>query len=83
MHVGTPVVAYASGALPEVIGDCGLVVPESDRPALARAINRMLTDAPLRQRLIRDGRARTRARFLLDRVLDEMAACYHDAARRP
>lgn len=80
MQVGTPVVAYANGALPEVIGDCGLVVPEGDHVALGEAISRVLTDGSLRARLIAGGRARARERFTLERVVREMAACYRETA---
>jgi glycosyltransferase involved in cell wall biosynthesis len=82
MYVGTPVAAYASGALPEVIDDCGLVVPERDHVALGRAINRLLGDAELREQLIERGRRRARERFSLRRVVEEMAGCYREAAGR-
>ena len=36
MGVGTPVVAYEYGGPPEVLGECGLLVPPGDRDALAR-----------------------------------------------
>lgn len=38
MQAGTVVVAYAHGALPEVIGDTGISVPPGDRRALSEAI---------------------------------------------
>ncbi|MCW3000024.1 MAG: hypothetical protein JWN65_3573 [Solirubrobacterales bacterium] len=82
MHVGTPVVAYANGALPEVVGDCGLVVPEGDHVALGQAVSRILEDDALRERCIAGGRARSRERFQLRRVVREMAACYREAAAR-
>jgi alpha-1,3-rhamnosyl/mannosyltransferase len=47
MTLGIPVVASNCGALPEVLGDAGLLV-EPDRPdALADAIHTMLTDEAL------------------------------------
>ena len=57
MAAGVPVVGSSSGAIPEVIGDAGLVVPERDPAALAEAIDRVLSDATLRERLIDSGRA--------------------------
>ncbi|HYF24143.1 MAG TPA: glycosyltransferase, partial [Baekduia sp.] len=78
-----PVVAYANGALPEVLGDCGVTVPEGDSAALAAGINRVLGDAQLREQLTACGRARARERFQLSRVVREMAACYREAAGRP
>lgn len=38
MACGTPVVASDSGALPEVVGDAGVIVPEGDAAALAEAL---------------------------------------------
>ena len=35
---GAVPVAYASGALPEVVGDAGVLVPEGDTAAMARAV---------------------------------------------
>jgi glycosyltransferase involved in cell wall biosynthesis len=62
MWAGTPVVASSSGALPEVVGDAGVVVPEGDVGALAAAL-RDLAD-PLRRNALRDaGLARARAAY--------------------
>ena len=44
MTIGVPVVASNRGALPEVLGDAGLLVDPTDATALASAIGRMLTD---------------------------------------
>jgi glycogen(starch) synthase len=41
---GCVVVVADSGALPEVIGPCGLTVPKNDPAALAQALNRLLGD---------------------------------------
>lgn len=46
-----PVVANASGALPEVLGDAGLLVPAGDPYAVAGAVARVLGDADLREEL--------------------------------
>ena len=40
LAVEVPVVGYASGALPEVLGDAALLVPTGDTDALASAIVR-------------------------------------------
>ena len=45
MTIGVPVVAAGRGALPEVVGDAGLLVEIEDRGALAAAMERVLTDA--------------------------------------
>lgn len=66
-----PVVAYASGATEEIIGheSTGLLVPPSDVAALASALRRLASDAPLRQRLGRAGREQVRAEFDATRIV--------------
>ncbi|HEY4928811.1 MAG TPA: glycosyltransferase [Acidimicrobiales bacterium] len=44
---GVPVVASASGALPEVVGDRGLLVPPGDSVALRAALGRLLDEPGL------------------------------------
>lgn len=61
MAAGTPVVVSDGGALPEVVGDAGVVVPAGDVAALAHAIRETLRDGKLRLRLIEAGRKRARA----------------------
>jgi glycosyltransferase involved in cell wall biosynthesis len=61
MACGTPVVASAAGAIPEVCGDAALLVGVLDAPALADALRRILTDGGLRRGLIERGRARAAA----------------------
>ncbi|MGH8825044.1 MAG: glycosyltransferase [Jiangellaceae bacterium] len=41
---GAVVVGYASGALPEVVGDAGVPVPDGDVEALAREVSDLLDD---------------------------------------
>ncbi|CAN5867033.1 glycosyltransferase family 1 protein [soil metagenome] len=65
MTIGLPVVAARRGALPEVVGGAGILVDPDDRDALASAMARVLLDAPLRQQLAADGRARAQ-RFCWD-----------------
>ncbi len=48
---GVPVVASSSGALPEVVGDSGLLVPPGDPESLRIALGRMLEDPGLWARL--------------------------------
>jgi glycosyltransferase involved in cell wall biosynthesis len=42
MACGVPVISTSGGALPEVVGDAGLVVPSADSLALAKAIKELL-----------------------------------------
>lgn len=59
MTIGVPVIASARGALPEVLGDAGLLVePAAD--ALAGAMERVLTDPDLARVLVSRGLERAR-----------------------
>ncbi len=44
MACGVPVIGSDSGAIPEVIGDAGLVVPEGDAAAMAATIQSLISD---------------------------------------
>lgn len=60
-----PVVASDAGGLPELLdrGNCGLVVPAGDAPALAGALRRLLEEPDLRQRLAAAGRRQIETNF--------------------
>jgi glycosyltransferase involved in cell wall biosynthesis len=78
---GTPVIGTRVGGIPEQIRDLdesgqvaptGALVPAADAEALARAIDRLLTDEALRQQLSRNAAADARDRFDLQKQAD----CY-------
>jgi glycosyltransferase involved in cell wall biosynthesis len=60
MAVGCPVVASATTALPEVVGEAGILVDPDDVDGWTDAMLRVLDDEPLRERLIAAGRERVR-----------------------
>jgi glycosyltransferase involved in cell wall biosynthesis len=77
MASGVPVVASASGALPEVVGDAGVLVPAGDHEAL-RASLRELVDHPERRQELGDrGRARA-GRFSWSSVAEAHLALYQE-----
>ena len=51
MFFRVPIVAYACCAIPETLGGGGLLLPEKDAKHTALAIQRVLTDLPLRESL--------------------------------
>lgn len=62
MACGCPVVASSGGALPEVVGDAGIVYGRPDDvDALAWELSRLLSSAPERAALARAGRERAAA----------------------
>jgi glycosyltransferase involved in cell wall biosynthesis len=74
MLAGIPIVAYSSGALPEVVGGAGVLVPEADVDGLVGALTTLINDPARRASLRALGRDRWRCRFapevLADGVLD-------------
>ena len=66
MSCGAPVVVTDGGALPEVVGDTGVVVPRGDSAALAEAISALLGDPVRRAALGAAARERARATFSWD-----------------
>ena len=60
MACGIPVIASNVSALPEVIGDAGLLIDPHDVDGLASAMERVLTDQGLRGEMIRKGLERAR-----------------------
>lgn len=62
MSFDVPVLARAFGAIPDTMGDAGLLLPADDDPALvAEATKELLTSSALRADLIERGRARLSA----------------------
>ena len=76
-----PVVAYDSGALPEVIGTdgvAGTLVRRGDQPALAREIAAYLDDPAAAARAGRAGRERVLQHFTWRKAARETAALYEE-----
>ena len=82
MAHGRPVVASAVGGLLDLVvdGETGLLVPARDPAALRGALERLLGDAELRERLGAAARERIRQRFAWDAVLDATLELYARAA---
>jgi len=79
MAAGVPVIGSSSGAIPEVIGDAGLVVPEGDVAGLGQAIDAVLSDAELRQSLIERGSQRARTHFAWSTVAEQTLEVFRAA----
>jgi L-malate glycosyltransferase len=71
MTFSLPVVAYASSALPETIGDAGVLVDDKDPVVMATAVHRVMTDEALRKELVEAGHER-RKDYDLDVVARQM-----------
>jgi glycosyltransferase involved in cell wall biosynthesis len=73
LATGVPVVASASGGLPDAIGEAGVLVPEGDPAALADALQRLRDDPDLRGRLAEAGRERFQREFAIPVYADKLA----------
>jgi len=60
MACGVPVITTRVASLPEIVGDAGLLIPVNDTDALYEAMNQVLEDTALREKLIHDGLARSK-----------------------
>ncbi len=61
MHHRVPIVAFAATAVPETLGDGGLLLDAKDACTIATAVDRVLSDTDLRTQLIDAGAQRLRA----------------------
>ncbi len=80
MTIGVPVVAANRGALPEVVGDAGLLV-EPDPEALAQAMKQILDNQALAQRLATAGVERSK-RFTWEGSAAKLLDVYRAAIER-
>ena len=76
MAAGIPLVSSDGGALAEVVADGGLQVPAGDSDALAKTLERVLTDAALASALGNQGRQRVERHFCWSVCAQQMAAQY-------
>ena len=68
MACGRPVVAVAAGALPEVVGDVGVLAPPDDSAAFAVAVRDLLADPARAAALGAAARNRALAAFSMERM---------------
>ena len=78
MAAGVPVVATATGAVPEVVGDGAWLVASGDADAMAARLVEALAGGAAVDALVARGRARA-AGFSWERCADGLAGLYRDA----
>lgn len=76
MACGVPVISSDGGALPEVVGDAGVIVPARSVDALAEAIDSLLRDPQQREELGASGRQRILDEFCWDVCAGQMVDYY-------
>jgi glycosyltransferase involved in cell wall biosynthesis len=82
MMAGVAVVAYRTGAIPEVVGEGAVLIPEGDVAALGRAIQRLAGDVSARSQLATKGRNQALARFNPSAVTSRLLQFWTEARSR-
>jgi glycosyltransferase involved in cell wall biosynthesis len=79
MACAVPVISTTGGALPEVVGDAGILVPPADHRALAKAILKILDQPQLAQKLGQAGYRRVQRHFTWKKAAEKTVAVYREA----
>ena len=79
MACGVPVISTSGGALPEVVGDAGILVPPGDAAALRDAIAALLNDPERRMRLGEAGLAKVRKSLTWRHAAQRTVEVYREA----
>lgn len=84
MATGLPVVATEVGAVGDVVTDgvTGFLIPPRNTGRLAEALQRLLLDAPLRERMGRAGWHIAKERFSAERAADQIVVLANHACGR-
>jgi len=78
MACGVPVISTTGGALPEVVGDAGILVPPADHLLLAEAIKDLLDNPELADKLGRAGYKRVQDNFTWKRAAEKTIETYRE-----
>ena len=76
MACGIPVISSDGGALPEVVGNAGVVVPARDEAALAEAIDSLFNDRKRMKELGAAGLERIKNEFRWENAVRQMVQVY-------
>jgi glycosyltransferase involved in cell wall biosynthesis len=79
MACRVPVISTTGGALPEVVGDAGVLVPPADAKALETAIASLLDDPARRERLAQAGYERVKRHFTWSNTAQQVVEVYREA----
>jgi glycosyltransferase involved in cell wall biosynthesis len=82
MMAGLPVIATCVGGVPDAVGDNGLLVEPANPRQLAVAMERIINEDSLADRLGRSGQIHALAEYGIDRMLDDYIACYETIVAR-
>ncbi len=79
MACGVPLISTSGGALPEVVGDAGIIVPPADANALAKEIIFLLNNSEQRKKMAQAGIDRVDSIFNWTKAAGDMVEVYREA----
>jgi glycosyltransferase involved in cell wall biosynthesis len=82
MACEVPVISTRGGALPEVVGDAGVLVPTENAEAIAAAIKELLANPEKREALGKAGRVRIMEKFCWHVAANVFTQYYHEVIKQ-
>jgi glycosyltransferase involved in cell wall biosynthesis len=79
MACGVPLITTSGGALPEVVGNAGMIVPPADTSALTKAITHLLNNPDERAKYAKAGLKRVNSVFSWPKAAEEVVEVYREA----
>ena len=79
MACGVPLITTSGGALPEVVGNAGMIVPPADTSALTKAITQLLNNPDERAKYTKAGLERVNSVFSWPKAAEEVVEVYREA----
>ncbi len=81
MALQKPIVATDVGAIPDMLQDCGVVVPAKNTQAIVGALNCLLADKTLREELGVKAKEKLLREYTLEKVVNEYKDIWSEVAR--
>lgn len=84
MALGKPTVATDVGAIPDMLdGGCGLVIRPRNVKELGAALDRLISDPPLRRAMGVQARVKVQTQYSIDRVLEQLLLIWREPVNAP
>ena len=81
MSLGVPIIASEVSAIPEVVGDAGILVPPKQADTIAEAVLHLIDNPDLRQQIGERGVERLQSHFSVEKMAEETFTIYQQYQR--
>lgn len=78
MALEKPVIATDVGAIPEVLQNCGIVIPAKNADAIVNSLKQLLTSDALRNELGKKGKEKLLQEYTLEKVVEEYVRVWNE-----